>query len=58
MRSSNILINDFFKTFTILYLVFLILEILNPGMVHRFINLEWYFYALLLLYLIKNIFNK
>jgi len=54
MKTINIIIGDFFKVSIITWFILLSFELLNPGMVQRFINLEIYFYILILVY----IFNK
>ena len=50
-------INDLFKTSLFLWLFLLLLEFWRPGTVHRFVNLEYYFYFLLLFSLIIKFVN-
>lgn len=51
-QSLVIIVNDFFKTAFLLWIILLIFEFVNPGMVNRFINLEYYFYFLILVYIL------
>jgi hypothetical protein len=51
-QSLSIIVNDFFKTVFLLWIILLIFELVNPGMVNRFINLEYYFYFLILVYIL------
>jgi len=50
-------INDLFKTSLFLWLFLVLLEFWRPGTVHRFINLEYYFYLLLIFSLLIKFFN-
>ena len=45
------MLKDFFQAALLTWIVLVILELLNPGMVHRFINLEFYFYGLIIIYI-------
>jgi hypothetical protein len=58
MRVMYTIIKDLFNIFFITWIILLFLEFFNPGMVHRLINLEYYFYCLLLLFLILRIWKK
>lgn len=51
MNTRKIIIQDFFNTAFGLWLVLLIYELLQPGAVQRYLNLEYYFYFLLLLFI-------
>lgn len=52
------IIQDFFNTALILWLIFILLEISRPGSVQRFINLEYYFYFLLLVLLYRRLLRS
>jgi len=58
MRVVYTIIKDLFNTFFITWIILLSLEFLNPGMVHRLINLEYYFYSLLFLFIVLRIWKK
>ncbi len=51
------IIKDFFNTALITWLFLLIFEFTRAGSVQRFINLEYYFYFLLLIFLLKRFFR-
>mgnify|MGYP004007413279 CR=1 len=40
------------------WLILLVFELARPGMVQRFINLEYWFFALLILFILIKIFKK
>lgn len=52
MQNYKLIIKDFFKVALWLWLVLVLLEILFPGAINRFLNLELYFYALVLFFII------
>ncbi|MDP2812118.1 MAG: hypothetical protein Q8O32_00280 [bacterium] len=58
MNTFGIIINDFFKTAFVTWLLLVIFELLNPGMVQRFINLEYYFYLLILIFILAQKLKK
>lgn len=58
MKTLEIISKDFFKTALIAWVVLVLLELLNTGMVQRFINLEIYFYFLILLYIFNKVITK
>ncbi len=51
MNIRKIIIKDFFNTAFVLWLLLLLYELLRPGAVQRYLNLEYYFYFLLLLFI-------
>ncbi len=52
MQNYKLIIKDFFKVALWLWLVLVLLEILFPGSINRFLNLEIYFYALAIFFII------
>ncbi|MBT4516879.1 MAG: hypothetical protein HOC78_03200 [Candidatus Komeilibacteria bacterium] len=58
MKTFVIISRDFFRVNLTTYLVLVFLELINTGMVQRFINLEIYLYFLMLLYIFNRIINK
>jgi len=58
MKILEIISKDFFKTALIVWVCLVLLELLNTGMVQRFINLEIYFYFLILLYIFNKVITK
>ena len=58
MKTIIIITKDFFKTVLITFLVLVFLELINPGMVQRFINLEIYFYFLIVVYIFNKIIDR
>lgn len=58
MKTIIIITKDFFKTILITFLVLAFLELINPGMVQRFINLEIYFYFLIVVYIFNKIIDR
>lgn len=52
MQNYKLIIKDFFKVALWLWLILVLLEILFPGVINRFLNLELYFYALLVFFII------
>lgn len=57
MTTFKTILQDLFRTSLFLWLFLLLLEFIRPGTVHRFINLEYYFYCLLLFALIIKFIN-
>jgi hypothetical protein len=55
MNNRKTIVKDFFNTALVTWLVLLAYELLNPGAVHRYLNLEYYFYFLLLLFIFRQI---
>ncbi len=55
MNIRKKIIQDFFTVAFITWLVLLIYELLSPGAVQRYINLEYYFYLLLLVFIFRQI---
>ncbi len=55
MNNRKIIIKDFFNTAFITWLLLLVYELLSPGAVQRYINLEYYFYFLLLIFVFRQI---
>jgi len=49
---------DFFKVALITWLLLLFMELLNPGMVQRFINLELGLYFLFIIYIFNKFIDK
>jgi len=58
MNTLAIIIGDFFKTAFITWLILVIFELFNPGMVQRFINLEYYFYLLIPIFILTQKIKK
>lgn len=58
MSTFIIITRDFFKTTLITWLILVFLELINAGMVQRFINLEIYFYFLVLVYIFNKIIDR
>jgi hypothetical protein len=54
MNNRKIIIKDFFNTAFVLWLGLLFYELLRPGAVHRYLNLEYYFYFLFLLFIFRQ----
>ncbi|MBT4850267.1 hypothetical protein HON36_05470 [Candidatus Parcubacteria bacterium] len=52
MKKHVLIIQDFFHVALGTWIILVVLELSNSGMVHRLINLEYYLYALILVYLI------
>jgi len=46
------MLKDFWNTAFITWLILTLLELFNPGWVQRFINLEYWFYALFFMFII------
>lgn len=49
------LVKEFFRVALVVWLILLFLELINPGMVVRFVNLEYYFYALVIIFVITRL---
>lgn len=58
MRIIRAISQDFFKTALAVWVILVIMELLNSGMVQRFINLEIYFYILILVYIFNKIIDR
>lgn len=58
MKLGVILIRDFFSIALGTWLVLLCLELWQPGLVNRQIDLEYYFYGLILLYITYRLLKK
>jgi len=58
MRLSYLLIRDFFNVSLATWFVLLVFEVFNPGMVQRYLNLEYYFYFLIILFIIYRSVRK
>jgi|GEM_PF-2045975 len=58
MKTSVILIRDFFSIALGTWLVLVFLEFCQPGMVERQIDLEYYFYGLIFLYILYRLIKK
>ena len=52
------MIKNFFNAALSTWLILLGFELARPGMVQRFINLEYWFFALLILFILLKIFKK
>jgi hypothetical protein len=52
MRTTFLLVKDFFNVALGTWLILVIFELSKPGMVQRFINLEYWFYILVIIYII------
>lgn len=52
MRTYILIIHDFFKVALGTWIILFSVEIAHPGMVHRILNLEYYFYFLIIVYLV------
>ncbi len=52
------MIKDFFRIALIVWIILVLMELFNPGMVVRYISLEYWFYFLLLLYIINKIIDR
>lgn len=51
MTKRYIIVKDFFEAALGTWVVLLIFELARPGMVQRFINLEYWFYGLLIIFI-------
>jgi hypothetical protein len=49
---------DFFKIAFIVWLLLLFMELINPGMVQRFINLELGLYFLFIIYILNKFIDR
>ena len=58
MSKKHIIIKDFFNAALCTWLVLLIFELARPGMVQRFLNLEYWFFGLLILFILLKIFKE
>jgi len=58
MKIFAIITKDFFRIALITWLILALLELLNPGMVQRFINLEIYFYILIIICIFNKIIDR
>jgi hypothetical protein len=58
MKLGILLLKDFFNITLGTWLILVLLEFFNPGMVARFINLEIWFYGLLLVYLVYRLVDR
>ena len=58
MRIAEVFIRDFFNTALATWLVLLSLELWQPGMIERQVNLEYYFYGLIFLYILYRLVKK
>ncbi len=54
MQNYKLIIKDFFKVALWLWVVLVLLEILFPGAINRFLNLELYFYLLVIFFIIMR----
>lgn len=52
MRIIFLVIKDFFNVALATWLILVAFEFSKPGMVQRFINLEYWFYILVIIYII------
>ncbi|MFA5126577.1 MAG: hypothetical protein WC465_01070 [Patescibacteria group bacterium] len=55
MKLRNIILNDFFNVAWLAWLFLLIVEIIWPGSVHRIINLEYYLYFLIFIFILTRL---
>lgn len=55
MNTRKVIIKDFFNIAFITWLILLVYELLSPGAVQRFVNLEYYFYFLLVIFIFRQI---
>jgi hypothetical protein len=55
MNNRKKIIQDFFSVAFGTWLLLLLYELLSPGAVQRYINLEYYFYFLLLIFIFRQI---
>jgi len=58
MKLRYRIIKDLFNISLITYLILIILEFMKVGLVQRFINLEYYLYYLIFLFIIYRILAK
>ncbi len=58
MRIAEVFIRDFFNTALATWLVLLSLELWQPGIIERQVNLEYYFYGLIFLYILYRLVKK
>ncbi|PLX26123.1 hypothetical protein C0580_00475 [Candidatus Parcubacteria bacterium] len=58
MKIKYILIRDFFNICLGTWLSLVLLEIFNPGMVQRHINLEYWFYFLIITFIFYRLVRK
>ncbi len=52
------MLKDFWQTALATWLILVLFELLRPGMVQRFINLEYWLYSLIVLYIILRIVDR
>ena len=58
MKLRVLLIQDFLKTGIATWLILVLFELFNPGMVQRYINLEYWLYALIIVYLTYQVIDN
>ncbi|MBT4209727.1 MAG: hypothetical protein HOE19_02325 [Candidatus Komeilibacteria bacterium] len=58
MKTFVIISRDFFRVNLTTYLVLVFLELINTGMVQRFLNLEIYLYFLMILYIFNRVIDR
>ncbi len=55
MNVRKVIIKDFFNTAFLTWVFLLFYELLDPGAVQRYLNLEYYFYFLLIIFIFRQI---
>lgn len=58
MNLAYTLLKDFWNTALITWISLVLFEFARPGAVQRFINLEYWFYLLIFLYILIRILRK
>ena len=58
MKKHILIIKDFFEVALGTWVILLAFELVHPGMVYRLINLEYYFYFLIVVYFVYRLIKK
>ena len=58
MTKRYIVVKDFFEAALGTWIVLLLFELARPGMVQRFINIEYWFYGLIIIFIFLKIFKE
>jgi len=58
MKTFVTISKDFFRIALVTWLLLVFFEFVNPGMSHRFINLEIYLYFLIIVYIFNKIIDR
>lgn len=58
MKIRYLIIRDFFNVSLGTWVILVLLEVFNPGMVQRYINLEYWFYFLVIIFIFYRLVRK